>query len=243
MLNTLVAGGAGTRPRSPIWPPGNCAANCPSCRPRWTGRFGPHDAPLVGEVLSLLDYLDESIERLSNGIDRVIAPFAERARSAHTTPGIDRRGRSDDRRDRRGHDQVPDRRALGVMGGQLSRVSTSQPAKPATAPPARQQRLQRHLAMSAMGASRTKASYLSAQYHRLAGHEKTHARKAVGHTCSSGSGTSSTTTSTGMISAPTTSTAARAPQRRAQRKLTELRSLGWTVTTNPDGTKTLTPAA
>jgi hypothetical protein len=33
------------------------------------------------------------------------------------------------------------------------------------------------------------------------------------------------------------------PTRVARRKLNELRSLGWTITDNPDGTTTITPAA
>ena len=33
------------------------------------------------------------------------------------------------------------------------------------------------------------------------------------------------------------------PDRLARRKLNELRSLGWSITHNPDGTTTLTPAA
>lgn len=56
-----------------------------------TGRFTPHHALLVGEVLAKLDYLDEAIGRLSVEIDRVIAPFAHQVELLDTTPGIDRR--------------------------------------------------------------------------------------------------------------------------------------------------------
>jgi transposase len=44
---------------------GQLRRKLPALQAALTGRFGAHHALLVGEVLSLLDYLDESIERLS----------------------------------------------------------------------------------------------------------------------------------------------------------------------------------
>ena len=85
----------------------------PQLRAALNSRFGAHHALLVSEVLSLLDYLDESIERLSVEIDRVIAPFAHQRDRLATAPGIDKRvAEGDHRRDRRRHVPVPDRGAI-----------------------------------------------------------------------------------------------------------------------------------
>jgi transposase len=46
---------------------------------------------LVGEILAKLDYLDEAIERLSAEIERVIGPFAPQVELLRTIPGVDRR--------------------------------------------------------------------------------------------------------------------------------------------------------
>lgn len=40
-----------------------------------TGRFRPHHALMIGEMLAHIDYLDESIERLSKRIAEVTGPF------------------------------------------------------------------------------------------------------------------------------------------------------------------------
>jgi len=48
---------------------GRLRAKLPQLQAALAGRFSTHHAPLVSEVLSLLDYLDESIERLSAEID------------------------------------------------------------------------------------------------------------------------------------------------------------------------------
>jgi hypothetical protein len=107
----------------------------PAVQAALTRRFGAHHALLVGEVLSLLDCLDESIERLSAEIDRVIATFAEHRGRLATAPG-DRpaHGRGHHRRDRRRH-KFPTAAHLALWAGDMSPASTSRPASPATAPP------------------------------------------------------------------------------------------------------------
>lgn len=42
----------------------------PALRDALAGRFSPHHALIVGEILARLDYLDEAIGRLSTEIDR-----------------------------------------------------------------------------------------------------------------------------------------------------------------------------
>ena len=208
-----------------------------------TGRFSTHHAVLVSEVLSLLDYLDESIERLSAEIDRVIAPFADERDRLTSAPGVDRRMAE---------------AIIGEIGVDMTRFPTPAhlaswagmcPGQHESAGKARQGTarqgdswLQRHLSMAAMAASRTKGTYLAAQYRRLAGRRgKLRARKAVGHTILVGTwhilheGVEWNDLGEDYF------VRRQSPEHRARRKLAELRSLGWVVTTNDDGTTTLVP--
>jgi transposase len=192
---------------------GQLRRKLPALQAALTGRFGAHHALLVGEVLSLLDYLDESIERLSAEIDRVIAPFADHRDLLATAPGIDRRTAE---------------AIIGEIGVDMTRFPTAAhlaswagmcPGQHESAGTARHGTarhgnswLQRHLIVAAMSASRTKGTYLSAQYYRLAGRRgKLRARKAVGHTRWLASGTCSPRASNGTTSATTTSTAGSHP--------------------------------
>ncbi len=95
-----------------------------------------------------------------------------------------------------------------------------------------------------MAASRTKDTYLAAQYRRPAGRRgMLRARKAVGHTILVGTwhilhdgvGWNDLGEDYFVRRQP--------PEHRTRRKLSELRSLGWTVTTNVDRTATLIPPA
>ncbi len=105
--------------------------------------------------------------------------------------------------------------------------------------------LQRHLTVAAMSASRTKGTYVSAQYRRLAGRRgKLRARKAVGHTLLVGvwhmlaEGVEWDELGDDYFDRR------QSPEHRARRKLAELRALGWDVAHNDDGTTTVTsPAA
>ncbi|HEX9236503.1 MAG TPA: IS110 family transposase, partial [Actinomycetota bacterium] len=55
------------------------------------GRFGPHHALVVGEILDHIDYLEEAIARLSEEIARVLEPQARQIELLDTIPGVDRR--------------------------------------------------------------------------------------------------------------------------------------------------------
>jgi transposase len=63
----------------------------PALRQALAGRFRPHHAFLVGQVLAHLDYLDEMIATLSTHIEEVMAPFAEAVRRLDTIPGVNQR--------------------------------------------------------------------------------------------------------------------------------------------------------
>src|SRR5256712_13608789 len=55
---------------------GALARKLPAWRQALTGRFRPHHAFLVSQVLAHLDYLDEVIEALSTHLDEVMAWLA-----------------------------------------------------------------------------------------------------------------------------------------------------------------------
>jgi transposase len=135
---------------------GKLRTKLPQLKPALTGRFGAHHALLVSEVLSLPDYLDESIQRLSAEIDRVIAPFAEQRDRLMTAPGFDRRI------------------AEGIIGEigvghvSLSLLRRTWHLGPGCAPGRHESAgkarygdswLQRYLTMAAMAAARTKGTY------------------------------------------------------------------------------------
>jgi transposase len=224
---------------------GQLRRKLPQLQAALAGRFGSHHALLVAEVLSLLDYLDESIGRLSAEIDRVIAPFAEHRDRLASAPGVDQRMAE---------------AIIGEIGVDMTRFATPGhlaswagmcPGQHESAGKSRHGTarhgnswLQRHLTMAAMSASRTKGTYLTAQYRRIAGRRgKQRARKAVGHSLLVG---------VWHILADTVEwddlgadyyDRRQTPAHRAHRKLADLRSLGWNVTTNDDGTITLNPPA
>ena len=61
---------------------GRLRSKIPALREALEGRFTPHHALIVGEILSQIDYMEEAIGRLSDEIDRVLCPF----RSSGRTP-------------------------------------------------------------------------------------------------------------------------------------------------------------
>ena len=63
----------------------------PALRQALAGRFRPHHAFLVSQVLAHLDYLDEVIETLSTHLDEVMAPLAEAVSRLDTIPGVNKR--------------------------------------------------------------------------------------------------------------------------------------------------------
>ena len=210
-----------------------------------TGRFGPNHALVVGEILAHIDYLDESIGRLQTGIDELIAPFADARDRLCSIPGVD---------------TVVAEAFIGEIGVDMSAFPTAAhlaswagmcPGQHESAGKSRHGTarhgdswLQRNLAVAAMAATRTKGTYLAAQYGRLVARRgKRRARKAVGHSILIGcwhilhDGIDWNELGSDYFDRR------QDPDRLARRKLNELRSLGWTITTHPDGTTTLTPAA
>jgi len=224
---------------------GRLRKKLPQLQAALKGRFGPNHALVVGEILAHIDYIDESIGRLQVGIDELIAPFAEARDRLCTIPGVD---------------TVVAEAIIGEIGVDMSAFATAAhlaswagmcPGQHESAGKSKtgtarhgDSWLQRNLAVAAMAASRTKGTYLAAQYSRLASRgSKRRARKAVGHSILVGAWHILANGVDWNELGGDYYDRRQDPQRLARRKLNELRSLGWTITTNPDGSTTLTPAA
>lgn len=244
MLDALVAGSRDPEVLAEL-ARGRLRAKLPELQSALKGRFGPNHALVVGEILAHIDYLDESIGRIQVGIDELIAPFADARDRIATIPGVD---------------TIVAEAIIGEIGVDMAVFPTAAhlaswagmcPGQHESAGKSRHGTarrgdswLQRNLAIAAMAAARTKNTYLAAQYGRLASRKgKRRARKAVGHTILIGcwhilaEGVDWNELGGDYFDRR------QDPDRAARRKFNELRSLGWNVTTNPDGTTTIAPAA
>lgn len=149
-----------------------------------SGRVGPHHRVLLAEPLCHVDALEESIARLSQEIAERLRPFEAELVRLQTIPGVGRRGA-----------EV----LLAEIGADMTRFPTAHhlaswagmcPGNHESA--GKRQKgttrkgspwLRAMLAEAAWAASHTKATYLAAQYHRLAAKRgRKRAIVAVGHT-------------------------------------------------------------
>lgn len=142
----------------------------PQLREALTGRFRPHHALMVAEMLSHIDSLDGTIERIGNQIEEVMAPFASQVELLCTIPGVG---------------QKVAQILIAEIGPDMARFPTAgHLASWAGLCPGNHQSASRHgpgttrkgskwlrraLIEAAHAAARTKNSYLRAQYHRIRG--------------------------------------------------------------------------
>ena len=155
----------------------------PALRKALSGWFSPTHRLLVGELLAHLEYIDESIERLSNDIATMIAPFAPAIDFLDTIPGVNLRTA-----------EV----IISEIGADMTRFgSAGRLASWAGMCPGNNESAGKHfsgkmrkgskwlrmaLIESAKAASRTKDSYFAAQYARIKGrHGHKKATVAVAH--------------------------------------------------------------
>jgi transposase len=169
MLEALVAGSRDPEAIAEL-ARGALRKKIPALRRALAGRFGPHHALLVGEILAKLDYLDGAIGRLSGEIERQIAPFAHQLALLDTIPGVDRRT-AEALLAEIGPDMnrfgSPERLAswAGVCPGQNESAGKPRSAKTRKG----SKWLHAHLIEAAKAAARSKDTYLSARYARLRG--------------------------------------------------------------------------
>jgi transposase len=69
---------------------GRLRAKLPVLRQALTGRFSAHHAFLIGQALTELDNLEESMSTLAAQIEQHLAPFAQQLEQLSTIPGVQR---------------------------------------------------------------------------------------------------------------------------------------------------------
>jgi transposase len=162
---------------------GKLRKKLPELRRALQGRFRRHHAFLVEQILAKIDFLDETLERITTELDERLAPFAPMLANLDTIPGVNRTT------------------AVSIVaetGGDMTRFVTAArlcswggmcPGHDESAGKRRSGKtrkanryLRAALIQSALGASHTNGTALQARYHRVKrhrGHKK--AVVAVGH--------------------------------------------------------------
>ena len=162
---------------------GRLRKKLPELRRALQGRFRRHHAFLVEQILAKIDFLDETLERITTELNDRLAPFEPMLAKLDTIPGVNRTT------------------AVSIVaetGGDMTRFPTAAhlcswagmcPGHDESAGKRRSgttrkanRYLRGALIQSALGASHTKHSALQARYHRVKrhrGHKK--AVVAVGH--------------------------------------------------------------
>ena len=70
---------------------GQLRKKIPALREALQGRFGPEHSLIVGQILAHIDFLDEAIDRLSDEIEQQLRPFAAQRDLLMTIPGVRQR--------------------------------------------------------------------------------------------------------------------------------------------------------
>ncbi len=162
---------------------GQLRKKLPALQRALVGRFRPHHAFLLEQILAKIDFLDETLDRLLAEIDRRVAPFDPMLTRLDTIPGVNRIG------------------ALTILaetGGDMSRFPSAGhlcswaamcPGQNESAGKRRSGKtrkgnpyLRGSLIQAGLGATHSKGTALQARYHRIKrhrGHKK--AVVAVGH--------------------------------------------------------------
>jgi transposase len=90
MLDALVSGTTDPQALADL-ARGQLRNKLPALRQALEGRFDSEHALVVGQILAHIDFLDESIDRLSAAIEQQIGPFAAAVELLCTIPGVQRR--------------------------------------------------------------------------------------------------------------------------------------------------------
>lgn len=148
-----------------------------------SGRVKPHHRFLIAEQLSQIEYLEESIQRLSDEVAERLRPFDLAVQRLDSIPGIGRQT-AEVLLAEMGWDmsRFPSDKNLASWAGMCPGNNESA-GKRRNGKTRKGSRWLRHaLIEAAHGAARTKNKYLKTQYHRVAAHRgKKKALVAVGH--------------------------------------------------------------
>lgn len=162
---------------------GRLRRKLPALRDALAGRFTTNHALIVSQILAHVDFLDEAIETLSERVDELIDPFAHQRELLTTIPGVDKR-LAELLLAEIGPDMsvFPTDRHLASWAGMCPGQNESAGKNKSGRTRRGSKWLRSGLTQAAKAASRTKGTYLSAQYQRLKGrrgHQK--ATIATGH--------------------------------------------------------------
>jgi transposase len=162
---------------------GRLRKKLPALRQALAGRFRAHHAFLVEHILAKLDFLDETLERLTAEIDRRVAPFEPMLAALDTIPGVDRIGAVSILAETGGDMHVFPSAAHLCSWGAMCPGQNESAGKRRTGKTRKANRyLRGTLIQAALSATRKKDSALQARYLRVRrhrGHKK--AVVAVGH--------------------------------------------------------------
>jgi len=147
------------------------------------GRFRPHHRFMLEQILSHLDFLDETIERVSKEVENRIVPFQKEIELLKTIPGVDQKT-AEVIISEIGVDmsRFPSHRHLASWAGLCPGNNESAGKRKSGKVRKGSQWLKRGLMESSWAASRTKETYLNALFHRMVRRKgKKKANVAVAH--------------------------------------------------------------
>jgi transposase len=162
---------------------GKLRAKIPALKQALEGRFDTEHALIVSQILAHLDFLDEAIARLSDEIEERIAPFAAQRDLLMTIPGVQRRT-AEVLIAEIGVDMTvfPTPKHLASWAGVCPGNNESAGKRRSGKTRKGSKWLRATLAEASLAATKTKNSYLAAQYQRLRGRRgPAKAVTAIGH--------------------------------------------------------------
>jgi transposase len=183
MLDALVAGASDPAALAQL-ARGRLREKLPQLEQALQGHFAAHQRFLVAQQLAHLDYLDEAIERLSTEIGERLRPFEATLTQLETIPGVGRRA-AEIIAAEMGTDlsRFPSAAHLAAWAGMAPGNNESAGKRRSGKTRKGNPHLRTLLVETGQAASRTKGTYLAAQYRRLAARRgQRRAAVAVGHT-------------------------------------------------------------
>jgi transposase len=162
---------------------GKLRKKLPALRQALVGRFRPIHAFLLEQILAKVDFLDETVERLTAEIDRHVAPFESMLTGLDTIPGVNRIGAISIVAETGGDMRYfPTAGHLCSWGAMCPGHNESAGKRHSGKTRKGNRYLRATLIQAALGATHSHSTALQARYHRVKthrGHKK--AVVAVGH--------------------------------------------------------------
>ena len=167
MLDALISGTTDATVLAEL-AKGRLRAKIPALTEALEGRFDPLHALIVSSILAHLDFLDEAIDRLSDAIEEQLVPFAPAVELLCTIPGVQKRTAQVILAEI-GPDMTvfPTPKHLASWAGQCPGNDRSAGKRRSGSTRNGSRWLGIALTEAALAATRTKKTYLAAQYQRL----------------------------------------------------------------------------